>query len=131
MFAKAVMLYYHGNHHNRTSGRQVHIMHLRQAQNRKMKQRQSTSMFLLRFFVGICAIIILALCFSAFLKQQNEFAVLSKERRRLEKERDELASEYEKLKNLNEMADTDAYVEHIARQYLDMVRPGEYLIIDK
>lgn len=116
---------------NRTSGRQVHMMHQRHARNRKEKQRQSTSMFLLRFFVGISAIIILALCFSAFLKQQNEFANLSKERRRLEKERDELASKYETLTNLNEMADSDTYVEHIARQYLDMVRPGEYLIVEK
>lgn len=116
---------------NRTSGRQVYMMSQRQAQNRKKKQRPTTSVFLLRFFVGISAIIILALCFSTFLKQQKEFATLSKERRRLEKQRNELADEYEALKNLNEMADSDIYIEHIARQYLDMVRPGEYLIIEK
>ena len=106
------------------------MMSQRQAQSSNKNQRRTTPVFLLRFFVGISAIIILALCFSSFLKQQNEFAVLSKERRRLEKERDELADDYEMLKNLNEMADSDIYIEHIARQYLDMVRPGEFLIIE-
>ncbi|MGI6616490.1 MAG: FtsB family cell division protein [Saccharofermentanales bacterium] len=105
-------------------------MSQRQAQSSNKNQRRTTPVFLLRFFVGISAIIILALCFSTFLKQQNEFAALSKERRRLEKERDELADDYEMLKNLNEMADSDIYIEHIARQYLDMVRPGEFLIIE-
>lgn len=107
------------------------MMSQRQTKNGNKNQRRTTPVFLLRFFVGIIAIIILALCFSTFLKQQKEFATLSKERRRLEKERNELADEYEALKNLNEMADSDIYVEHIARQYLDMVRPGEYLIIEE
>ena len=97
---------------------------------KKQASRRSSSVFLLRFFVGLAAVVIFALCFSVFLKQQSEFTRLNKEKIRLENERDKLSRQYDALKSLSDIADSDAYIERIARDYLDMVRPGEILIVE-
>ncbi|NLA71685.1 MAG: hypothetical protein GX850_04595 [Clostridiaceae bacterium] len=99
------------------------------AENRKSERRHSSRMFFLRFFVGVLAVIILAMCVSSFLGQQDEFARLTAERRKLERERDLLYQQYESLNGLIEVADSDEYIERIARDYLGMAQPGEVLII--
>ncbi|HZK29311.1 MAG TPA: septum formation initiator family protein [Clostridia bacterium] len=98
-------------------------------ENRKRERIRSSRMFFLRFFVGIAAVLILAMCLSSFLGQQNEFERLTAERRKLERERDLLFQKYESLKGLNEIADSDEYIERMARDYLGMAKPGDILII--
>ncbi len=85
--------------------------------------------FFARFFLGVVAVMILALCFSSFISQQSEFERLLRDRQKLERQRDQLYQRYETLKGLDAMAESDAYLERIARDYLSMARPGEILII--
>lgn len=99
------------------------------AENRRMERRQSSLTFIARFFIGLIAIVILTLCVSSFFSQQSEWARLTAERRKLERERDQLFSRYESLKSLDAIAGTDDYIERIARDYLQMARPGDILII--
>ncbi len=104
-------------------------MRLSYAENRRMARRQSSLSFFTRFFVGVAAIIILTLCFSAYFSQQGEFDRLAGERRKLERERDRLYERYESLKSLDQIAESNGYIERIARDYLGMAMPNDILII--
>ncbi|HPX93624.1 MAG TPA: septum formation initiator family protein [Bacillota bacterium] len=104
-------------------------MRLSYAENRRVERRQSSLSFLARFFAGVAAIVILTLCVSAYFSQQSEFERLTAERRKLERERDRLYERYESLKSLDEIAESNQYIERIARDYLRMAMPGDILII--
>lgn len=99
------------------------------AENRKIERRQSSLSFFTRFFVGVAAIVILTLCFASYFSQQGEFDRLAGERRKLERERDRLYERYESLKSLDQIAESNEYIERIARDYLGMAMPGDILII--
>ncbi len=96
--------------------------------NKRYERKAATQRFFLRLFVGVVAVIIIALCISSFLSQQHEFKRLEAERRQLQRERDQLFEKYESLRGLNEIVDSRDYIERIARDYLGMVRPGDILI---
>ncbi len=110
------------------SGRQVNTMRTSYVDNRKGNHKAAAQTFFLRLFVGVVSVIILALCISSFLSQQQEFGRLQAERRQLQRERDQLLEKYEELRGLNELVDSRDYIERVAREYLGMVRPGDILI---
>ncbi|MGI6157953.1 MAG: FtsB family cell division protein [Saccharofermentanales bacterium] len=99
------------------------------AAHERKKRRTASRSLLLRLFVGVTAVIILALCVSSFLSQQQAFERLTAEQRRLERERDALYEEYESLKGMSEVVDSREYIERVARDYLGMVMPGDILIM--
>lgn len=99
------------------------------AENRRIERRQSSLSFFAKFFIGVITIVILTLCFSSFFSQRGEFERLSNERLKLERQRDHLLQRYETLKSLDEIAETDEYIERLARDYLKMAMPGDILIV--
>jgi len=84
-----------------------------------------------RFFViSLCAVLLYA--GYALVTQWTEMKRLKAEQQELQHELDAAALSIEKLKNLIEIADTDEYIESVAREKLGWVKPGEtrYVIKD-
>ncbi len=99
------------------------------AENYKAERRRSSLSFFTRFFIGVLAVIILTLCFSSFFDQQREFDRLTREKRKLERERDLQYQKYESLKSLDDIAESREYIERVARDYLGMALPGDRIIL--
>jgi cell division protein FtsB len=85
-----------------------------------------------RFFVYLFLVVLVYAGFSLF-SQWREMRRLLAEREALEQRLEAAVLSMDKLKNLIEIADTDAYIESIARDKLGWVKPGEtrYKIRDK
>jgi len=85
-----------------------------------------------RFYIFVlCAVMLYA--GYALISQWTEMRRLHAEQQTLQQQIDAAKLTMDKLNNLIEIADTDAYIESVAREKLGWVKPGEtrYVIKDK
>ncbi len=83
-----------------------------------------------RFYV-IVALAVLAYAGYALVSQWIEIKKLNAERQALQEQIKNATLTIDKLNNLIEIADTDEYIESVAREKLGWVKPGETRFVIK
>lgn len=94
-------------------------------------RNRSTHAYLLRICLGVMIVLVTAVCTNLYFQQEEEYQRLSLEQEQLQRQVDSLYEEYADLNRQYEMLDSDEYIESIARDYLNMCRPEDILIINR
>ncbi|MDD2426912.1 MAG: septum formation initiator family protein [Eubacteriales bacterium] len=94
-------------------------------------RNRSTRAYLLRLCLGVMIVLVTAVCTNLYFQQEEEYQRLHLEQEQLQRQMSSLYEEYDDLCRQYEMLDSDEYIESIARDYLNMCRPEDTLIISK
>lgn len=94
-------------------------------------RNRSARAYLLRIFLAVMIVLLTAVCTNMYFQQEEEYQRLNLEQEQMQRHLDSLYEEYDELSRQYEMLDSDEYIEVIARDYLNMCRPEDILIINK
>ncbi|NLW54357.1 MAG: hypothetical protein GXY99_05640 [Clostridiaceae bacterium] len=94
-------------------------------------RNRNTRAYLLRICLGVIFVLITAVCTNLYFQQEEEYQRLNLEQEQLQRQMDSLYEEYDYLNRKYAMLDSDEYIEGIARDYLNMCRPEDTLIINR
>lgn len=98
------------------------------AKQRRRSQNRRQGDLLLRVFVGLFIIVLVAIVTGILLSQNAEVARIKSKHQELINERNRLAIVNADLEQLQAMMDTNEYWESVARSQLGMARPHEIII---
>lgn len=96
----------------------------------EVKKRIHKRKIRFRFYVYLM-IAVFAYAGVSLFTQYNEMQKLKAEQKALEKQIEDAQLSMDKLRNLIEIADTDEYIESIAREKLGWVKPSETRFVIK
>ncbi|NLV99544.1 MAG: hypothetical protein GX034_07100 [Clostridiaceae bacterium] len=109
----------------RKANKSENLPGVNKARNRNMRA------YLLRICLGVAFVLITAVCTNLYFQQEEEYQRLNLEQEQLQRQVDALYEEYKDLNRQYSMLDSDEYIESIARDYLNMCRPEDTLIINR
>ncbi len=78
---------------------------------------------------ALIAVFFIILLFASFFAHFQKLSVLQGEIREIESQLEELRAKNEELKEQLKQAQSDAYIEQVAREKLGLVKPGESRIV--
>jgi cell division protein DivIC len=85
---------------------------------------------MMRIIIGLICVLAIASGIAFYFDQEEQLDRIMANRQTLEKQLDEAYSRNGELLALQDMVDTDEYVEKVARDQLGMVRPDEIVFED-
>lgn len=80
---------------------------------------------LIRIIIGLFLVFALASAIAIFFDQENQMKRIRQKEDSLAGELNEVNADLAELRELQNLADSDAYIERVARDQLGMVRPNE------
>lgn len=95
--------------------------------NRKNKKKQTKKLSIFHILIAIVSIYVVV----TFVKQEFILRTLSKDNKTADIELEALERDVSQLKNKIDKSDTVEYIEKIAREELDMIKPHEIIYKDK
>lgn len=90
----------------------------------------SGSQLLMRIVVGLIFVLSLASAVAIYFGQEDQFRRIEQRSAQLSREKAIADQRLQEQIELQSQVDTDAYVEHIARNKLGMVKPNEVIFED-
>ncbi len=96
----------------------------------KPNRRPAGSRIFLRITIGLVLVIAVASAVAIYFDQESQMERVQAESQALKNTLEEAQARYDELKELQDMVDSDEYIERVARDQLGMVRPGEYIFED-
>jgi cell division protein FtsB len=88
------------------------------------------SRILIRIIIGMLLVLVLASAFAIYFEQEKQMARIGQRKNELSATLQEAAADLADLRELQQIVDSDAYIERIARDQLGMVRPDEIVFIE-
>ncbi|MDW7655624.1 MAG: septum formation initiator family protein [Bacillota bacterium] len=90
----------------------------------------NSSRILIRIIIGMLLVIVLASALAIYFEQEKQMARIEQRKNELSAVLQEAAADLADLRELQQIVDSDAYIERIARDQLGMVRPNEIVFTE-
>ena len=98
-----------------------------EAVRRRTTKPINSGRILIRIILGMFLVFAVASAIAIYFDQEAQMVRINQKAATLSSEYDEANAELAELRELQNLADTDAYVERVARDQLGMVRPNEII----
>ncbi|MBP8990194.1 MAG: septum formation initiator family protein [Clostridia bacterium] len=95
--------------------------------SRRRSRSPNGKNILMRILVGMLLVLVLSSAVAIYFEQEKQIERINQRREELASELQEAAADLAGLKELQELAGSDAYIERVARDQLGMVRPDEII----
>ena len=83
-----------------------------------------------RILIGLIVVFAVASGFAIYFDQENQLSRIQGKNAELQTQLDQVYAEQGELKELQDMVDTEEYIERVARDQLGMVKPNEIVFED-
>lgn len=98
---------------------------------RHSRQAMNGNRILVRIIIGMLLIVVLASAVAIYFEQEKQMDRIRQRKDELSGDLQEAAADLADLRELRQLAGSDAYIERIARDQLGMVRPHEVVFTDE
>lgn len=102
----------------------------RNKKKKKLKVIAKRPSILIRIVLGLISVLVIASGIAFYFDQEDQLQRIDSNRVDLERKLDQAYARNGELLALQEMVDTDEYVEKVARDQLGMVKPEEVIFED-
>ncbi|NLN47396.1 MAG: hypothetical protein GX153_12660 [Clostridiaceae bacterium] len=85
---------------------------------------------LTKVFIGLLVLSLFYIAATLFIRQNEQMDRVLERQQEIRKDLDKAESAYRETSDLYESMGSDAFIERIAREKLNMLRPGEILFVD-
>lgn len=85
----------------------------------------------IRIIIGLIVVFAMASAVAIYFEQETQFSRIAQRKEELKTELDAAYAKQGELVELQEIVDTDDYIERIAREKLGMVKPNEIIFEDE
>jgi cell division protein DivIC len=92
--------------------------------------RLTSNRIFIRIIIGLVLVFAVASAVAIYFEQETQMERMLIRRAALENQLAEIKAEQAELQDLQNMVDTDEYIERVAREQLGMVRPNEIIFED-
>ena len=94
---------------------------------RRRVHRMGGHHLMIRIVIGLVVILALASAVAIYFEQEEQFARIASRREELLRQQVIADQAFEDKLALKNQIDSDSYIEHVAREQLGMVKPGEII----
>ena len=88
------------------------------------------SRILVRIIIGMLLVLVMASALAIYFEQEKQMARIEQRKNELSVVLQEAAADLADLRELQQIVDSDAYIERVARDQLGMVRPNEIVFAE-
>ena len=100
------------------------------ADNRRPARRYNGNRIFVRITIGLVLVFAVASAVAIYFEQETQMDRLLANRLTLESQLADARTQKDELEDMQNIVDTDEYIERIAREQLGMVRPNEIIFED-
>lgn len=97
---------------------------------RRHRQTMNGNKILVRIIIGMLLVVVLASAVAIYFEQEKQIDRIRQRTDELSGDLQQAAADLAELRELRQLAGSDAYIERIARDQLGMVRPNEVVFTD-